>query len=77
MAADFSRQMFSRIVEKISDNDKGTFIGQAASAGRAKAARAAGYKNSFPGHSTGSCLIHCNDPHLLSCTESSRLEFRR
>jgi hypothetical protein len=50
--------MFTRIIEKISDNDKSTFIGQTASAGRAKAARAAGYKNSFPSHSTGWCPIH-------------------
>jgi hypothetical protein len=58
MAAEFLRQMFTRIIEKIGDNDPSTFIGQAASAGRTKASRAAGYKNSFPGHSTGACLIY-------------------
>src|SRR4030095_6516404 len=52
MAAEFLRQMFTRIIEKIGDNDPSTFIGQAASAGCTKASRAAGYQNSFSGHST-------------------------
>jgi hypothetical protein len=58
MTADFLRQTFTRIIEKIGDYDPSTFIGQAASAGRAKASHSAGYQNSFPGHSTGACLIH-------------------
>jgi hypothetical protein len=58
MTAEFLRQLFTRMIEKIGDNDQGAFIRQAASTGGAKAARAAGYKNSFPGHSTGTRLIH-------------------
>ena len=58
MTAEFLRQMFTRIIKKIGDNDLSAFIGQAASAGRAKASYAAGYKNSFPSHSTGAYLLH-------------------
>jgi hypothetical protein len=58
MAAQFLREMFARIVVKIGDDDYGAFIGQAASAGRAKACGAAGYKNPLPRHPAGARLFH-------------------
>jgi hypothetical protein len=58
MAAKFLREMFARIVVKVGDDDYGTLIGQAASAGRPKASGAAGYKNPLPRDSAGARLSH-------------------
>ena len=58
ITADFLRQTFTRIIEKIGDNDPSTFIGQAPSACRAKASHAAGYKNPLPCDPAGARLFH-------------------
>jgi hypothetical protein len=58
MAAQFLREMFARIVVKVGDDDYGAFLGQAASAGRAKASGAAGYKNPLPRDPAGARLFH-------------------
>jgi len=67
VTADFLCQLCARAIVKIGDNDESTFFGEAAGAGRAKAAGAAGYENSFPRHSTGPCLIRLqrSPPQLL------------
>jgi hypothetical protein len=68
MGAQFLREMFARIVVKIGHDDYGAFIGQAASAGRAKACGAAGYKNPLPRDPAGARLFH-HGMILARCAE--------